>query len=113
MQNIEENKRELCDACIVGNIEEGEEILGNKEVDINGRENVGNTPLMCAALRGHLRIVRRLLQHPGVDVNAPGMSCGTPLMITVMGGYLDIVTTLLDVPAIQQLWSYRSTLCML
>merc|ERR1712187_463485 len=101
MQNIEDNTRELCEACITGNIEGVEEILSNKEVDINGRDNVGDTPLMCAADNGHLNIVRRLLQHPEMDVNAPGRIGFTPLMIAVVCNYLAIVRTLLDVPALQ------------
>ena len=101
MQNIEDNTTELCDACIAGNVEKVEEILGNKEVDINGRrDNVGDTPLMYAAECGHHNIVRRLLQHPEMDVNAPGRIGLTPLMIAVLCINLDIVRTLLDVPAI-------------
>merc|ERR1712187_180025 len=101
MQSIEDNTRELKEACIDGNIEEVEEILSNKEVDINGRDNIGDTWLIRAAYRGHLNIVRRLLQHPGVDVNALRWTGFTPLMIAVLFRYLDMMRTLMVVPALQ------------
>jgi len=98
---IQDNTKELCEACRDGNIKVVEEILSNKEVDINGRYYYGGTPLTCAVRCGHLNIVSRLLQHPGVDVNAPDYAGDTPLMCAVTWGYLDIVRTLLEVPALQ------------
>ena len=94
------NTVKLCGACRDGNIEVVEDILGNKEVNINGSDNSlrGGTPLTYAVKSGHLAIVRRLLQHPGVDINAPDSYDDTPLMCAVMRGYLDIVRTLLEVP---------------
>ena len=101
MENTRGSTVELCGACRNGNVEVVEEILSNKEVDINGRDYVGNTPLIWAVNSGHLDIVRRLLQHLEVDVNAPGLGGNTPLMIAVYHGHLDIVKTLLEVPALQ------------
>ena len=71
MENTRENTKKLCVACRHGNIEVVEEILSNKEVNINGRGSFGYTPLTFAVRCGHLHIVRRLLQHSEVDVNAP------------------------------------------
>ena len=64
---------ELCEklhmAICHGNIEVVEEIISNKEVNINIGYG-GSTHLITAVSRGHLNIVRRLLQHPEVDINA-------------------------------------------
>ena len=93
MQNIEDNTRELCRACKVGNVEVVEEILSNKEVNINGRDYRGDTPLTSAVRCRHLHIVRRILQHSEVQVNASDDAGYTPLMDAVSYGYLDIVRT--------------------
>ena len=68
--HIRINTQELRRACILGDLEEVEEILGNYEVDING--GGGDAPLLCAVLSGHPDVVRRLLDYPGVrlDQNA-------------------------------------------
>ena len=42
---IQDNTTELCGACMDGNIEVVEEILSNKKVDINGRDNRNYIPL--------------------------------------------------------------------
>ena len=103
MKNTRDNTEELCGACRNGNIEVVEEILSNKEVNINGRDCVcvGDTPLICPVRSGHLHIVRRILQHSEVEVNASDYAGYTPLMDAVNYGYLDIVRTLLEVPALQ------------
>ena len=67
-EDIQDNTVKLCEACGDGDIEVVEEILGNKEVNLNGCDSDGNTPLVCAVIRGRLHIVRRLLQHPEVDI---------------------------------------------
>ena len=111
MENARDNTEDLNGACGDGNIEVVEEILGNKEVDINGRGSDGDTPLVCAVRSGNLNIVTRILQHPDVDVNAPGTRGWTPLMWAILwmdpidnedyGEYFDIVRTLLQVPSLQ------------
>ena len=58
----------LCDAINDGNIEVVEEIVRNEEVDINGCDWRGLTPLMCAVRRGHHDILRRVLKAPGIDL---------------------------------------------
>ena len=44
---IQDNTEELCVACIAGNIKVVEEILSNKEVNINAPGSEGDTPLTC------------------------------------------------------------------
>ena len=68
MEDVREVRiQELRWACIYGNLEEVEDILGNEEVDING--GGGGTPLLCAVLGGQPVIVRRLLEHPGLRLD--------------------------------------------
>ena len=57
----------------MGNLKEVEVILRNKEVDVNGRDKKGLTPLMIAVNLGHLDIVKRLLEVPEIklDIGAP------------------------------------------
>ena len=64
-RDIEDNTKKLSDACYNGDIEVVEDILSNKEVDING-VYLGYTPLIYAVRGDHLDIVRRILKHPGV-----------------------------------------------
>ena len=63
----EDNEYELCDACAEGNMEVVEDILSNKDVDINVVYG-GSTPLMWAVLNDNIDIVRRLLEHPGIQL---------------------------------------------
>ena len=67
-QKIRDNTEKLCEACSDGDNEAVEHILGGGDVDINGFEYGGNTPLMLAVAKGHLDIVRRLLLHPGIQL---------------------------------------------
>ena len=67
-----------------GDIEVVENVLGNEKVDINGRGDEGDTPLISAVHGGHLAIVRRLLEYPGIQIDkeasygftALHMACG-------------------------------------
>jgi len=70
-QNIRDNTEKLCGACMFGDQELVENILGGDDVDINGSDRRGYTPLIRATIAhatigGHLDIVRRLLEHPGM-----------------------------------------------
>ena len=59
-RDIKDNTEKLCDACYYGDIEVVEDILSNKEVDINDGDYHSDTPLIAAVMRGHLAIVRRI-----------------------------------------------------
>ena len=80
MDIIEYNNTELCVNCATGDIEDVEEILNTRVININFVDSFGNNPLTLAVRMGHLNIVKRLLEHPDVDVNAPCTIGWTPLM---------------------------------
>ena len=67
-RKIRDNTRKLCNACRIGNLEEVEDILINEEVDINGSDHTGFTPLIRAVRGQHVQIVRRLLEHPDLQL---------------------------------------------
>ena len=67
-RDIQRYTRILCEACRLGNLKEVEVILRNKEVDVNGRDKKGLTPLMIAVNLGHLDIVKRLLEVPEIEL---------------------------------------------
>merc|ERR1712179_95784 len=91
-RNIEDNTKELCMACDVGNIEVLEDILSNREVDINGEDELGGTPLIHAVFGGHLSIVRRL--HPGIRLGKRNRCGYTALHYACRDNKLSIVELL-------------------
>ena len=48
-RNIQDITNKLCEACSEGYIEAVEDILSNEEVDINGYDYEGETPLISVA----------------------------------------------------------------
>ena len=73
---------------------------GCRSVDVNAKDEYGNTALMKAARRGNTAIVELLLAVPGIDVNAQGNYGGTALMEAAGGGDTEIVRLLLASPGI-------------
>lgn len=62
------------------------------KTNIEIRTAQDESPLMMAALRGHLELAKRLVER-GADVNKPGW---TPLHYAATHGHLDIMALLLD-----------------
>jgi len=60
--------------------------------DVDARNAVDESPLMMAALKGHLALARRLIER-GADVNKPGW---TPLHYAATGGQVALIQLLLD-----------------
>ena len=68
------------------------DVLLAAKANVNAKNRVGDTPLMAAALNGHLEIVRKL-RTQGADLEPRGW---TPLIYAATGGHDDIVAYLLD-----------------
>ncbi len=60
--------------------------------NIDLRNAADETPLMMAALKGHLALARRLIER-GADVNKPGWA---PLHYAATGGQIPLIQLLLD-----------------
>ena len=110
MDIIEFQNTELCVNCATGDIEDVEEILNTRVININFVDSFGNNALTKAVMMGHLNIVKRLLEHPDIDVNVACMKGWTPLMYAILsidyptnGVWSCIVRRLLEVPSLQLL----------
>ena len=62
------NSKQLVNAVLDGNFEKVQLLL-KKGVDINSKDEDGDTALMIASSEGHLEIVKLLLLRKGADVN--------------------------------------------
>lgn len=71
-------------------------LAGNRDVDVdvNGTDRDGRTPLYVACLLGHLDVVKALLDG-GADVNKAHKDGFTPLYVASQSGYRDIVAVLI------------------
>ncbi|QDL37625.1 ankyrin repeat domain-containing protein [Rhodoferax sediminis] len=67
-------------------------LLDAPKIDVNVRNQQDESPLMIAALKGELDMVRELIAK-GADVNKPGWA---PLHYAATGGHLEIMSLLLD-----------------
>ena len=68
------------------------DVLLAAKANVNAKNRFGDTPLMAAALNGHLEIVRKL-RTQGADIEPRGW---TPLIYAATGGHDDVVAYLLD-----------------
>lgn len=74
--------------------------LIESNIDVNTKDNVGNTALIVASERGFDDIVKLLVTAPGIDVNAQNKWNNTALILAAYNGHLDVVKVLLTVPGI-------------
>ena len=70
-------------------------LIGWPKTRVETRNSVDESPLMMAALKGHLTQVRRLLARDA-DVNKPGW---TPLHYAATGGHVEVIRELLNAHA--------------
>eukprot|EP01126_Amoeba_proteus_P039964 TRINITY_DN4238_c0_g2_i13.p1 TRINITY_DN4238_c0_g2~~TRINITY_DN4238_c0_g2_i13.p1 ORF type:complete len:450 (+),score=77.43 TRINITY_DN4238_c0_g2_i13:75-1424(+) len=87
----------LCAACWNGELNEVQGMLHKPEFlhVINNINKRGQTPLFCAARRGHLKIVIALLEHD-IDVDVQVVEHGgTPLHGACFGGHKEVIAALL------------------
>ncbi|KAM3525100.1 hypothetical protein MY4038_007456 [Beauveria bassiana] len=75
-------------------------VVGNasdtaRKVDLDSRDCDGNSALLLAAKKGHLRVVKDLLCKGKVDVNSKNIAHESALLSASRHGYIEIVQTLL------------------
>lgn len=90
----EEGEPGLTQALRLGSLSVAGFLLSQPNVDVQARNRQGETPLMMAALKGHLVQARRLIER-GAEVNKPGW---TPLHYAATGDTdtsLDLVRLML------------------
>jgi ankyrin repeat protein len=63
-------------------------------VEVDHRDQLGNTALFYAALRAHTKIMDELL-HAGSDINISNNDGATPLLAAVLSGHVSAVELLL------------------
>ena len=66
--------------------------------DVNVKDDIGYTPLHCAALYGQLEVCKMLID-AGADVDAKTKTDSTPLSFAASKGHLEICELLLDAGA--------------
>ncbi|XP_022046560.1 ankyrin repeat and SAM domain-containing protein 3 [Acanthochromis polyacanthus] len=86
---------DLHTACSIGQYDVVAECIKKREVDLNGKNIGGWTPLMYAAYIGHDNIANLLLE-AGVNVNATTVKGLTPLMLAASCGNESIAYFLLQ-----------------
>ena len=72
-------------------------LLVNAGAGVNVVGNQGGSPLLVAALGGHVRTVEFLSSHPDIDVNLVDPNNATPLTIACEYRHLEVVRRLLKV----------------
>lgn len=83
----------LLRAARVGNADTVRSLLASPNVDVNGRDDHGNTSLIEAARFGHDEVVAALLMAKA-DVNAKNDEGKTALMLAAEGGHDETVRVL-------------------
>ncbi|NGX49248.1 MAG: hypothetical protein K940chlam5_00844 [Candidatus Anoxychlamydiales bacterium] len=93
-KGIEISIEALIIALRAGHLEIAQELL-QTDIDVNEKDNYGDTALSCASDDGHLKIVEILLQRDNIDFNVKNSFEATPLILASRSGYLEIVELLL------------------
>jgi ankyrin repeat protein len=62
-------------------------LLSTNKVDVDARDDFGQTPLMLATQAGYKGVMELLLSTDKVDVDARSSSGGTPLIWTTKNGH--------------------------
>ena len=70
------------------------ELLVHNKVDLNARDNLGNTPLFNIVLKEHQELIE-LLVNSGADINATNKIGETPLFTAISTGNINLVEALL------------------
>jgi uncharacterized protein len=79
-----------------GEMENLKEILRSGEIDINQKNEFGDTPLTQACEEGNKEMVELILSIKHLDINLAGMDEYTPLHCAVQKSFVQIVDLLLE-----------------
>ena len=71
-------------------------LLNDKSIDINAKDNRGNTALIWTSYFGYKKIVELLIGHPAIDVNIQNNYGNTALIFASKHGRQEVVELLLD-----------------
>ncbi|KAL8925653.1 MAG: hypothetical protein Q9208_003336 [Pyrenodesmia sp. 3 TL-2023] len=80
--------------CVFGLANLLRQVLDAFTLDLNGKNDSGQTGLYLACSIGHLTVARILLEH-GADINVSGGRLGKPLQAACFEGHTDIVQLLI------------------
>ena len=83
----------LLRAAREGHADAVEELLKSPGIDVNAKDEAGNTALIEAARFGHDHVTRVLLG-AGASTNVRDKDGKTPLMLAVAGGHEEVVLAL-------------------
>ena len=86
-------------ACGRGYVEIVNELLQSRNIKVNLQDQNSSTPLLWAARKGNLDIVKALIQKEA-DPNIAGMYAITPLIASIKFGHSHIALFLADLPNI-------------
>ncbi len=89
--SVDANGDSLLAAAARGGSERMVAALLKADAKVNTRNRYGDTPIMLAAIKGHLPIVKQLYE-AGAEINHPGW---TPLIYAATGGHSAIVEYLI------------------
>lgn len=81
----------LHEACIHGQDEIVAMLLAHPDIDVNLKNNYGDTPFLLACYKGRTACVPLLLKDPRVKVNEPNDDGCTPLWYAASRGYLEVI----------------------
>jgi len=105
--NIQNANIEFIRTILMGNFERAKQLLENTPVEVNAIVSnpdqtlyYDTTALICAAKKGHMKLVELLLKHPYIDVNLRDFLGVPPLMYAVEKGYTKVVELFLKQPYI-------------
>jgi cytohesin len=87
--------KELFDAINSNDINKVKELIQDDGVDLNAKNELGQTPLIAASQIGNTEIAILLIEE-GADVNAKGTNKNTPLIAASNKGNIKLVTLLIE-----------------
>jgi ankyrin repeat protein len=97
IQEADSREEELLEACIQGNLEVVKRLL-EQNVNVNAKDNEGNTALIVAAAMGQTETVEFLI-YIGADINVKTSCDETALTLAVSKGHTEIANLLREAGA--------------